>query len=126
MIPQADAIGFFTAAIEKNPDDAPAILARGNVWFHLGDREKAMADLDHGLRLKPEVPALTIRAWIWKQQGNADKALADFDEAIRLNPRESLAWRVRGATWASKDEYGKALEDFNGSHSRRPVQRGCS
>jgi tetratricopeptide (TPR) repeat protein len=113
VIPQADAIGYFTAAIEANSSDAAALLARGKVWFHLGDRDKAIADLDRGLRLSPESSALTTRAWIWKQKGNADKAIADFDEAIRLNPRESLAWRVRGATWANKDEYGKALEDFN-------------
>jgi tetratricopeptide (TPR) repeat protein len=88
-------------------------LARGKVWFYLGERDKALADLDEGLRLHLDSGALTTRAWIWKQRGNADKALADFDAAIRLNPRDSLAWRVRGATWASKDEYGKALEDFN-------------
>ena len=113
VFPQADAIGYFTSAIEKNSSDAAALLARGKVWFYLGDRDKAMADLDRGLRLNPESSALTIRAWIWKQKGDADKAIADFDAAIRLNPRESLAWRVRGATWASKDEYGKALEDFS-------------
>jgi tetratricopeptide (TPR) repeat protein len=112
VIPQANAIAYFTAAIEKNSDDATALLARGKVWFHLGDRAKAMADLDRGIRLKPESNALTIRAWIWKQQGSADKAITDFDEAIRLNPRESLAWRIRGATWAGKDRYDKALEDF--------------
>jgi tetratricopeptide (TPR) repeat protein len=113
VIPQADAIAYFTAALEKKSSAAAARLARGKVWFYLGERDKALADLDEGLRLHLDSGALTTRAWIWKQRGNADKALADFDAAIRLNPRDSLAWRVRGATWASKDEYGKALEDFN-------------
>lgn len=112
IVPIAEAVNYFTQAVEKNPSDAASLLARGKVWFHLRDLGKAFADLDAGLRLKPDSSALTIRAWAWKQSGELDKALADFDEAIRLNPRESLAWRVRGATWAGKDNYAKALADF--------------
>ena len=51
VIPLADALGYFSAAIQKNPSDSAALLARGKIWFYLGERDKAMADLDEGLRL---------------------------------------------------------------------------
>jgi tetratricopeptide (TPR) repeat protein len=113
VIPKSEAIGYFSAAIEKNPSDPTLLLARGKVWFHLRKPAEGFADLNAGLRLHPDSGALTVRAWAWKQKGEADKAIADFDEAIRLDPNNSLALRVRGATWANKDDYAKALADFN-------------
>jgi len=41
--------------------------------------------------------------------------MADFNAAIELNPQEALAWRVRGATWASKGDYQKAVADYSES-----------
>lgn len=113
LIPQAEATAYFTAAIEKNPGDATVLLARGKVWFHLNDLDKAIADLDESLRLAPNSETLTIRGWAWKRKGDKDKAMADFDAAIRLNPQEAMAWRVRGATWAGKEDYVQAQADYN-------------
>jgi tetratricopeptide (TPR) repeat protein len=40
-----------------------------------------------------------------------DGALADFNEAIRLDPNLALAYMNRGAIYASKNEFDKAIED---------------
>ena len=46
------------------------------------------------------------------EREDAEHALADCDEAIRLDPKDVLARRIRGATRAVGQEYGKALADF--------------
>ena len=115
VIPLAEANDYFTAAIEKNPADATALLGRGKVWFHFNNVDKTIPDLDESLRLAPNSEALTIRGWAWKRKGDKAKAMADFDEAIRLDPHNALAWRVRGATWAGKGDYPQALAQYTES-----------
>jgi len=110
---QADA--HFSAAIEKQPDDAAALVARGRLRFDRGELDAAIVDLDRALKLAPSSEAFTFRGFAWKRKGDKDRAMADFDEAIRLDPRNALAWRVRGATWAGKADYQKAVADYSES-----------
>lgn len=115
-----DAEAYFSEQIEKGSDKAAALLARGKVRFNragLDDAKvkAAVADLDESIRLSPSSEAHTYRGFAWKRIGDKDKAIAEFDEAIRLNPKEALAWRVRGATYASKAEYAKTLADYTES-----------
>src|SRR5215510_11197149 len=77
--------------------------------------QAALADLNESIRLTPTSEAYTFRGFACKRLGDKDKAIADFDEAIRLNPNESLAWRVRGATYASKADYARTLADYTES-----------
>jgi tetratricopeptide (TPR) repeat protein len=120
VIAAKDADAYFSEQIEKGSNKAAAHLARGKVRFNragLDDAKvkAAIADLDESIRLAPSSEALTYRGFGWKRLGDKDKAIADFDEAIRLNPNEALAWRVRGATYASKAEYAKTLADYTES-----------
>jgi len=120
VIAAKDAEAHFSAQVEKGPDKAQALLARGKVRFNRAglDDEKvkaALADLDESIRLAPSSEAHTYRGFAWKRLSEKDKAIADFDEAIRLNPQEALAWRVRGATYAAKADYARQLADYSES-----------
>jgi len=117
VVAAKDAEAYFSKQIESGSDKAAALLARGKVRFNragLDDAKvkAAIADLDESIRLAPSSEAHTYRGFAHKRLGDKDKAIADFDEAIRLNPKEALAWRVRGATYASKAEYAKTLADY--------------
>jgi tetratricopeptide (TPR) repeat protein len=141
LISAREADRHFSQLIDKNPQDAVALLARGKLRFERAilDADKideATVDLDLSLKLAPSSEALTLRGFGWKRKGDKDKAMADFDAAIRLNPSEALAWRVRGATWAGKADYAKALADYSESiridpenpdslHHRVVLQSGC-
>src|SRR5262249_1708792 len=137
----AQADEFFSRAIEKSPDDAAALLARGKLRFERAglDADKldqALADLDRSIKLAPSGEAHALRGFAWKRKGDKDRAGAEFDAAIKLNPKEALAWRVRGATWASKADYAKTLADYSQSirvdpenpdslHHRVVLQSAC-
>ncbi len=120
VIPAKDADAYFTEQMEKGQNKAAALLARGKVRFNragLDDAkvQAAIADLDESIRLAPSSEARTLRGFAFKRLGDKDKAIAEFTEAIRINPQEALAWRVRGATYASKAEYAKTLADYTES-----------
>lgn len=120
VVAAATADVHFTDLIRRNSDDSAALLGRGRLRFDLGDKERAIADLDACLRIAPNSEALAIRGFAWKRQENQEKAMADFDEAIRLDPQNALAWRVRGATWASRGDYAKAVAEYSESIRRDP------
>src|SRR5947207_1150477 len=120
VIAANDAETYFSEQIEKSPDKAAALLARGKVRFNRASLEDAkvkaaIADLNESIRLAPSSEAHTFRGFAFKRLGEKDKAIAEFDEAIRLNPNDALAWRVRGATYASKADYAKTLADYTES-----------
>lgn len=115
VLPPAEALKLFSAAIEKNPQDADAWLARGKMLFFQGQLVKAIADLDESLKLAPNSEAHTLRGFAWKRSGDKEKAMADFDKAIELDPANAMAWRVRGATFASKGEHAKQLANYSES-----------
>lgn len=141
VIPAGRADQFFTDAIQKDSQSASAWLARGKVRFEKAglDEKKireAFVDLDQSLTLKPSSEALTLRGYGWKRMGDKQKAIKDFDAAIQLNPREALAWRIRGATFASLADYERALANYSESiridpenpdsrHHRAVLQSAC-
>ena len=115
VLPIAAAKAYFAEVIEQNPQDAVAYKARGKIWFHEGELDKSIEDLDKSIQLMPSSEAHTIRGWAWKRKGDKEKPMIHFDEAIRLDPKNSLAWRVRGATWAGLTNYERTLFNYNES-----------
>ena len=115
VIPLAEAERYFTDRLTKNPRDAEAWTGRGKLWFHHLEQDKAIADFDESLRLRPDPETMTLRAFAWKRKGNKEKAMELLDEAIRLEPNNALAWRVRGATYASLGDYPKTLAHYTES-----------
>jgi tetratricopeptide (TPR) repeat protein len=116
VLPLAEGLAQWEAAILKSPADATARFARGRILSHQLEYDKAIADFDEGLRVVPDdSDALTLRGFAWKAKGDKDHAMADLTRAIQLDPTNALAWRVRGASWAAKADYAKALADYDES-----------
>src|SRR5262249_27913040 len=78
------AIALFEKEVSVNPLDVQARANCAMYWSHLGDNEKAFAELNSALKLKPEDGFVLSRAAIvYEQDGMRDRALAAVEGAIR-------------------------------------------
>src|SRR5262249_45073376 len=90
--PAADArIAACTRQIERDgsEDEARAVhvLARGQAYADLGQRDTAAADYDAAIAADPNLAAAYIaRGLARADRGQQEAAVADFEQAIRLRP----------------------------------------
>jgi tetratricopeptide (TPR) repeat protein len=108
-----DAVAYFTAALQGNPNDAATLFRRGLAWRLKGELDIAIRDYDEVLRLDPQAGVYNARGNAWRYKKEYDRAIADYNEAIRLDPKDVTAYNNRGNTWRDKKEYGKAIADYN-------------
>ena len=87
---------------------------RGNIWFHRGDFDRAIADYNQAIQLDPKYGvAYTNRGSALGSKGNFDRAIADFDQAIQLDPKDADAYYSRGRAWSGKGDLDRAIADYN-------------
>src|SRR5687767_6757517 len=55
-------------------------------------------------------------------KGDLDGALTDYNEAIRLDPNLAVAYMNRGAIFAARNEYDKAIEDSTKAIELKPAK----
>jgi tetratricopeptide (TPR) repeat protein len=100
-------------ALRLDPDNVAALRRRAAAYLHLGENEKALADLDAALRLAPDDPATTYNRGLARARLNDNAgALADFTEAIRLNPKLARAYQARSRIHARLGNNAEADADW--------------
>jgi|SanBayMetagenome_1026888.scaffolds.fasta_scaffold11119_1 tetratricopeptide (TPR) repeat protein len=99
----------------KQPEDAIAYYNRGNVYYDLGEKQKALEDYNQALKLDPNL------AYAYNGRGNVyyynlgenQKALEDYNQALKLDPNFAVSYNGRGNVYYNLGEKQKALEDYN-------------
>jgi tetratricopeptide (TPR) repeat protein len=119
------AIAQYDRWIAAHPTDSRLGMAlNGRCWARAlagRDLDKAIADCDRGLRLRPHTAAiLDSRGLAWLRSGNLDKALADYEAALALEPK--LAWSLygRGIIEQRKGLGAQAKADIAAAIALRP------
>lgn len=113
VVPLEEAIGWFTAQIEKRPS-AFDYVSRGAARCVLGDYEGAAEDCAAALRINPRLDyAYYHRAASLAKQGRFEEAIGDYDAALRLNPRLVGAYVDRGAARLKLGDDRRSLVDAN-------------
>jgi tetratricopeptide (TPR) repeat protein len=99
----------------KSPlKDFAFYLARGESWSREGDFDRAIADLDEAIRLRPDnALAYHHRGNAWSSKGELGRALADYEVAISLDPNNPALYRDRGVMLRRHGEPDRALVDFD-------------
>src|SRR5271170_1519478 len=78
---------IIAAAKRSDIQVADIFMRRASAYFDKGDYDKAIADYDSALQLKPDVSkAFEGRGLAYERKGDHDRAFQDFDQAIRLDP----------------------------------------
>ncbi len=97
---------------------AQAFTNRGLAYKRKGLWDRAIADYDEAIRLKPDLArAFSNRGNIYRKKGRFDQAIRDYDEAIRLKPDNAQVFADRGLSYEKKGELTQALRDFQRAHA---------
>jgi tetratricopeptide (TPR) repeat protein len=94
---------------------AEALRSGANQWRALDAGDRAFADCDAAIRLKPrEAGAYLLRgmAWYYAKRDNG-RAIADFTKAILLDPQLTIAYFYRGIAWKDTGDADHAIADFS-------------
>jgi hypothetical protein len=88
--------------LERNPDDADAILMRGRAYLGGGDLESAFRDFSRRIELKPEDPeGYYHRQIAYRELGQPDLAAADGERARRFDSLYKSAYAFEPSNFMS-------------------------
>jgi tetratricopeptide (TPR) repeat protein len=86
-------VGALKAALEKNPDDADAMLRLANLYQDAGKFDEAVGLYRRVLALRPnDVNARTDMGICLRESGHVDEALAEFRKSLVIDPRHWQTW----------------------------------
>ena len=92
VVPLADAIAHFTAAIEREPFDARLYAARARVWTAQKNYDRAIADFNEAIRRDPR------EATYYGGRGWAELRKRDFNRALMIAREPSTSGWPRRTT----------------------------
>src|SRR5882724_11314522 len=75
--------------VRQNPSDSSAYFKRHHAWKHVGRYDRAMADLNKSLSIKPHYVTFRARGNLFRQMGLYREAIEDFNRSEALMPE---AW----------------------------------
>jgi tetratricopeptide (TPR) repeat protein len=98
----------------RDPEIATAHAMRGLAYSIKGQYERAIADFDVAIRLKPDFSAtLNNRAWAYFQWGKTREGLPDVEKSIELNPSSPYAYDTRAHMRQALGDAAAALRDYD-------------
>jgi tetratricopeptide (TPR) repeat protein len=136
------ALRDYNEAIRLNPNLPTAYVNRGNLYAHLGEKNKARDDFEKVLAFEPGIAETAYeqeiganpsgkesaavflyldRAWAQLGRNQPEAAIAELDRAIEIAPDDYAAYLLRGNidTLPQKD-YQHAIEDYSQVLQRQP------
>jgi len=124
-----DAIGLYTASLNRQRKQPPVWLALGDAYSSVGQVEDALKAYDNALDLAPNYDMAYYRVGMLQAKRNKiDEAEAALTKALDLDPDNAEAKAVLGAIAARKGQLSRARDLFQEvqDYERVPVpaQRG--
>ncbi|MGB9702895.1 MAG: tetratricopeptide repeat protein [Candidatus Kapaibacteriota bacterium] len=106
----------FAEALKLNPKNIFALYGRATVYYELGMKNEALADLTNLLKIdNKDEKALYLRAVINDQLARYEDAIKDYQALLKLNPNSDIynlniayCYQVAGQKQQAIDKYLKA------------------
>ena len=86
---------------------------RAEAYAAKGDRKRAMADISRALKFTWNTDFLKVRGELRLDDGDIDGVMHDADAMLKLEPDNASAMALRGAAYARKKDYSRALADLD-------------
>lgn len=107
------AIRDLDEAISLSPGDANSFNDRGYLWLQKDAHDRAIADFDASLRLRPTALAFCNRGLSLCAKGEYERATRDFNSALELDSNYPNAHFGRGIVCLAKKEHQAAIWTFD-------------
>ena len=89
-------IELLDAILSVDPNDKPALLARGSIYLRLNNAKRASSDFSRVLKIDPNHPkAYHLRGLSKEMEDNYSQALEDFNRAIDVDSDYKSAYDSR-------------------------------
>lgn len=116
---------MYTSQIESQPENPQPYMTRAGCYLAMGQKERALADVDRVLKLQPNhLLALELRGEFHLMDKNYDAALEYFEKTRQLSPNWALPYFDRASVFMERGELQQAVENFNKAiafQSRTPL-----
>jgi Flp pilus assembly protein TadD len=109
-----EAFNTLSTALETDANNPDIISERAVVIFHLGDKRKALAELDRCVALEPKNPyRYSSRAYIKANLQMIDEAIEDYEICVDLDPNDPIAYNNLGLLLEGKGRMVAAKRNFS-------------
>lgn len=111
----------YTEGIRLNPKFEEFYYMRGDTYFHLGEKSKALSDYNEALRLNPKsAVAYAGRGAVFQSNKKWNEALNDYTQAVQLKSDKADSYRDRADVYAELGELQKAIKDYDETLRLKP------
>lgn len=113
----AKALELCNAVIEAHPLLTDGLRERASIYSHMGDFNRAVADITNVIEQEPDEPGhYFFRGWWYLDSGNAAQAVEDLTKALALGKKndhyhDQSAHFFRAAALLRLKRYDEALAD---------------
>jgi tetratricopeptide (TPR) repeat protein len=113
-----NAAAQFEKALNRNPDDAAALIGMSSALRKQKQPDKAMEVMNRAVELHPSNPQVySVRSRLYRDSGLLGAALSDLEAAEKLDGRDYWIAYDKGRTLLSMDKKPEALAAFEKANS---------
>lgn len=107
-------IDYYSKNLTKSKKSGWDYIRRGRAFYHLGEVDKGISDIEAGAALLPNDPTAQYELGHAKlSKGEAEAAVKALDVAVKTNPRYWTAYVERGAANVALGNYLEAKRDLD-------------
>jgi tetratricopeptide (TPR) repeat protein len=116
-----EAVSHMAAAIRSRPTDATLSVRAGEMALAIGDRDAALAQAEHAIRLDPQLAtAWALRGRAFWQLEQPDRALADLGRALEFAPTSTDVLLDLAVIYRDRGEPARCLTTLHHLHGIYP------
>lgn len=106
------AIADLGKALALHPKHAEALAARAGLYELMGDRNRALADIDRALAIEPSARLHVMRGDILASRDDA-RAVSEYTKALAIDPRDAGALTSRARAYERLSKDALARDDYD-------------
>ncbi|MGZ7072624.1 MAG: tetratricopeptide repeat protein, partial [Candidatus Angelobacter sp.] len=119
----AEAIRYFSAAMEMDPNYSEYYNERGNIFLRIGNIEEALADYLKAIELSPPYfEVFTNLGQCYRRMGRMEEAVHAYSRALDLQPSQPLALLGRAKAHEELGRLDAAISDYTNALALDPNQ----